>query len=106
VGWYARPAYGSEDEDTFGMVEGGPGTPTVHPGGWHDFTLHYDPDTGAHGVIALTLDGRTSRLPVSEEARETGAELDQFGIRSVDDDGHAMMPLFDDLTYTLEERDG
>lgn len=105
VGWYARPVYGSEDEDAFGFVEGAAGTPTIHPAGWHAFTLHYDPDAGEHGEIAVTLDGRESRLAVSEEAREAGADLDHFGIRTVEDDGHAMMPLFDDLTYTREGRD-
>lgn len=105
VGWYARPVYGAKDEDAFGFVEGAPGTPTIHPSDWREFTIHYDPEAGEHGEIAVTLDGRESRLPVSEDARDAGADLGHFGIRTVEDDGHAMMPVFDDLTYTREGRD-
>jgi len=102
VGWYARPAYGSDDEDAFGMADGGPSTPTIHPSEGREFTIHYDPEAGPSGEITVRLGGRESRLRVSREAREAGASLDHFGIRTVDDDGHAMMPVFDDLTYTSE----
>jgi len=105
VGWFARPVYGSEDPDRFGNLEGGRGTPTVHPDGWHEFAIHYDPSAGPNGEIAVTLDGREDRLAVSGKAREAGAKLDLFGIRNVEDDGHAMMPEVDDLTYTYSGRD-
>ncbi len=74
--------------------------------GRHAFACRYDPAaSGGRGEIALTIDGQSWRLPLSEEHRKAGAVFDRFGIFNQQIPGRAMVLYFDDLEINGQRED-
>jgi hypothetical protein len=99
-GFYFAPAYRLAGHG-HGYATKNP--PHIYPDGKpHDWTLEYDPTTGAgEGRIAVTLDKESVRLSVPRD--QPGTQFDRFGIVTTWIDGNAEQVYFDDLTYTHKQ---
>jgi hypothetical protein len=102
-GFYFAPAYRGRAGGQFGTKGGEP--PHIYPDGVaHDWTLDYSPGLGSrHGLITVSLDGKSVQLELNETTKEAGPHFDRFGIVTTWVDGNSQSIYFDDLTYTRRQ---
>jgi hypothetical protein len=66
----------------------------------HTFLIAYKPNPDGSGQMSTTLDGQTTTVQISAQARKAGATFDRFGFLTSRVGGSEVKIYVDDLEYT------
>lgn len=104
-GFFVYPAYrltGGQQE--YGR---GPKLPRILPDGHpHRWALRYEPAAGSNsGRISLSVDNDTAEIELHEGKQPLGDIFDRFGMITTWIDGNGQSLYFDDLSYTVSQRE-
>jgi hypothetical protein len=104
-GFYMYPVYRGRGEN--GRYARKQDCPRIYPDGKrHDWRLEYVPrPAGDHAYVAVTVDGRSVRLQLEPIASSDTMQLDRFGIITTWIDGNSQDVYWDDITYTVTQRE-
>ncbi len=100
-GFFCYPAYHLRGG---GNSAGGDDRPHILPdGSQHDWILEYVPLPDGGGRVTVSLDGKSTQIPITAEDRATGYRFDRLGIVTTWIDGNCQNIFFDDLRYTSSQ---